>query len=125
MTTFTKKDLRFTFVLSNNAAFDVTGNNTLTVNGLRATASIKGAGMPAFPEAELAIFGLKQDDMNALTALAFSPDGMQRNTVTVEADGGRGFSTVFSGQIITSGPDYDAIPQVPLKVFARVLGFDS
>lgn len=125
MTTFTKKDLRFTFVLSNNAVFDVTGNNTLKVNGLRAAADIKGAGMPAFPEAELTIFGLKQEDMNALTALAFSPDGMQRNTVTVEADSGQGFSTVFSGQMITSGPDYSGIPQAPLKVFARVLGFDS
>jgi hypothetical protein len=125
MTTFTKKDLRFTFILSNNAVFAGTNANTLKVNGLRATATIQGSGLPAFPEAELAIFGLKQDDMNALTATQFQPLAMQRNTVLVEADSGQGFSTVFSGQIITSGPDYDGIPHVPLKVQARVLGFDS
>lgn len=124
MTTFTKKDLRFTFVLSNNAVFQGTNSNTLTINGLRATANIKGAGLPAFPEAELTIFGLLQADMNALTATQFQPLSMQRNTVLVEADSGQGFSSVFSGQMITSGPDYD-IPNVPLKVQARVLGFDS
>lgn len=125
MTTFTKKDLRFTFVLSNNAVFAPTNNNKLVVNGLRATATIKGSGLPAFPEAELTIFGLDPNDMNALTATQFQPLAMQRNSVLVEADAGQGFSTVFAGQIITSGPDYDGIPQVPLRVQARVLGFES
>jgi hypothetical protein len=125
MTSFTKKDLRFTFILANNASFEGTNSNTLKVNGLRATANIKGSGLPAFPESDLTIFGLKQADMNALTATQFQPLTMNRNTVIVEADSGQGFSTVFSGQIITSGPDYDGIPQVPLKVQARVLGFDS
>jgi hypothetical protein len=125
MTTFTKKDLRFTFILASNAKFAGTNSNTLKVNGLRASATIKGSGLPAFPESDLTIFGLKQDDMNALTATQFQPLSMQRNTVLVEADSGQGFSTVFSGQIITSGPDYDGIPQAPLKVQARVLGFDS
>lgn len=125
MTTFTKKDLRFTFILSNNAIFAGTNNNTLKVNGLRASAMIRGSGLPAFPEADLTVFGLKQDDMNALTGLQFQPLAMQRNTVLVEADSGQGFSTVFSGQIITSGPDYDGIPAVPLKVQARMLGFES
>lgn len=125
MTTFTKKDLRFTFILSNNAVFAGTNSNTLKINGLRASATIKGAGLPAFPEAELNIFGLLEADMNALTATQFQPLTMQRNTVIVEADSGQGFSTVFSGQIITSGPNYDAIPAVELNVHARVLGFDS
>jgi hypothetical protein len=125
MTTFTKKYLRFTFILANNAVFAGTNSNTLKINGLRASAMIRGSGLPAFPEAELSIFGLKQDDMNALTATQFQPLAMLRNTVLVEADNGQGFSTVFSGQIITSGPDYDGIPNVPLRVQARVLGFDS
>lgn len=125
MTSFTVKDLRFTFTLANNAMFETSNNNVLTVNGLRARAAIKGAGFPAFPEAELAVFGLKQSDMNALTSLAFQPDFTARNTVLVEANNGQGFTNVFSGQIITSGPDYDGIPSVPLKMLARVLGFDS
>jgi hypothetical protein len=127
MTTFTVKNLQFTFTLSNNAMFEGTNSNKLVVNGLRASATIKGSGLPAFPEAELAIYGLKQADMNALTSLAFQPLAMSRNSVLVEADsdGNGNFSSVFTGQIITSGPDYSAIPSVPLRVQARILGFES
>jgi hypothetical protein len=128
VSTFSVKDLRFTFTLSNNAVFRYPDNsNVLQVNGLRDTAVIKGSGLPAFPEAELTIYGLNQSDMNALTSLQFQPLAMSRNSVIVEADNGngQGFSTVFAGQIITSGPDYAGIPHVPLKVQARILGFES
>jgi len=128
MTTFTVKDLRFTFTLSNNAVFRYPDNsNVLQVHGLRDSAILKGGGLPAFPEAELTVYGLSQSDMNALTSLAFQPLAMQRNSVLVEADNGdgQGFSAVFAGQIITSGPDYSHLPNVPLKVHARILGFES
>jgi hypothetical protein len=125
VTTFTQKQLRFTFILSNNATFAETNSNTLKVTGLRSSARIKGSGLPSFPEAEVLVYGLKQSDMLALTALAFQPLGLQRNTVIVEADSGQGFVTVFSGQIITAGPDYSSMPHVPLRITARVLGFES
>lgn len=125
MTTFSVKNLQFTFVLSNNALFEGTNSNQLVVSGLRASATIKGAGLPAFPEAEIAVYGLKQTDMNALTSLAFQPLAMSRNSVLVQADSGDGFSSVFAGQIITGGPDYSGIPSVPLRIQARVLGFES
>lgn len=125
MTSFTIKDLRFTFTLANNAVFATSNSNVLTVNGLRARAVIKGSGLPAFPEAELTIYGLKQSDMNALTSLQFQPLAMQRNSVLVEADSGQGFSSVFAGQIITGGPDYKGIPAVPMKIQGRMLGFES
>lgn len=124
---FTIKNLRFTFTLANNAKFQGTNSNVLQVSGLRALATIRGAGLPAFPEATLTIYGLLQDDMNALTSLQFQPLSMLRNTVVVEADssGLGNFATVFSGQIITSGPDYDGVPDVPFHISARVLGFES
>jgi hypothetical protein len=122
--TFTLKQLRFTFTLANNAVF-ANGANVLTVVGLRAIAIIKGSGLPAFPEAELTVYGMKQADMIALTALAFQPLGLQRNTVTVEANSGNGWSTVFMGQIITAGPDFTNIPAAMLKMTARVLGYES
>ncbi len=127
VTTFTTKNLRFTFKLSNNAKFQGTNANVLQISGLRATASIRGAGLPAFPAATLAIYGLLQSDMNALTSLQFQPDELERNVVVVEADSsGRGeWATVFSGQIITSGPDYDGIPDAPLRITAQVLGFEA
>jgi len=123
--TFTLKQLRFTFALANNATFAGGNSNVLTVVGLRASAFIKGSGLPAFPEAELTVYGMRQADMIALTALAFQPLGLQRNTVTVEANSGNGFSTVFMGQIITAGPDYSNAPSVSLKMLARVLGYES
>lgn len=132
MTSFTRKLLRFTFVLSNNAVFEGTGSNTLTVTGLRATVNTKGSGLPAFPEAEGRINGLRQDDMNALTALANvvssgSPLPFQRNTVLIEADSGngQGWSTVFAGQIVSAGPDYTGAPDVALRFFARAMFFES
>lgn len=123
--TFTLKQLRFTFTLANNATFAGTNSNVLVVSGLRSSAFIKGSGLPAFPEAELTVYGLKQQDMQALTALAFQPLGMQRNTVLVEANSGQGWSAVFTGQMITAGPDYSQLPGVPLKVTARMLGYES
>jgi hypothetical protein len=132
--TFSLKQLRFTFTLSNNAVFAGTNSNVLQVSGLRASATIKGSGFPAFPEADLAVYGLKQSDMNALTstnpfALSTLANGtpMLKNSVLVEANSGngQGWSSVFAGQIITAGPDYDAAPAVPMKLFGRVLGFES
>lgn len=122
---FSIKKLRFTFTLANNAKFAGTNSNVLTVSGLRSQARIKASGLPAFPEAEVTIYGLLQQDMIALTALAFQPLAMLRNTVVVEANGGAGWSTVFSGQIITGGPDYNNLPHVPYKAQCRVLGFES
>ena len=129
--TFSIKRLRFTFTLSSNAVFAGTNSNILTVGGsgigLRATATIKGSGLPAFPEADFQIWGMKQDDMVSLTALQFQPLAMQRNTVQCDAsaDNGVTWTTVFIGQIVTSGPDWTQMPDVPLNVTARLLAFES
>lgn len=122
---FTIKQLRFTFTLANSALFSGTNSNVLQVTGLRASVKIKGSGLPAFPEANITVYGLKESDMISLTAMAFQPLGMQRNTVMVEANSGFGWSTVFIGQIITGGPNYDQIPAACLNVTARVLGYES
>lgn len=132
--TFGIKRLRFTFTLSNNSVFAGTNSNILVVGGtpspdvgLRATATIKGSGLPAFPEADFQVWGMKQDDMVALTALQFQPLGMQRNTVQCDAspDDGATWSTVFVGQIVTGGPDWSNMPDVPLNINARLLAFES
>jgi hypothetical protein len=123
--TFTKKDLRFTFTLSNNAVFAGTNSNVLKVAGLRATASLKGSGFPSFPTADISVYGLSQSDMIGLTALQFLPLNLQRNSVQVETNSSSGWSTVFAGQIITAGPDYANVPEVPLNVSAQILFFDQ
>lgn len=122
MTTFTQKQLRFTFVLS-NGAFDGT-DNQLVISGLRSSVRIKGAGIPAFPEAELRINGMRQQDMNTLTALQFQTLGMRKNTVIIDANSGQGWSTVFAGQINSGGPDYASMPDVAYKASCLVMGFE-
>lgn len=123
--TFGIKRLRYTFTLASNAVFAGTNSNQLQVTGLRSQVKIKCAGLPAFPEAEVTIFGLLQQDMIALTATAWNPNAMLRNQVVVDAWTGAGWSTVFAGQIITGGPDYSGIPAVPYRAQCRVLGFES
>lgn len=132
MTTFTQKQLRFKFVLANTSQkFDTSGNNTLSVTGLRASVIAKSAGAPAFPEADIRIYGLRQDDMNLLTALQLGAIGagdtvaFNNNAVTVEANSGDGWSTVYAGSIYSAGPDYSAMPAVSFRASARLLYYAS
>lgn len=121
---YTEKLLRVTFVLSNNAVF-VDSKNTLTLAGLRVLVKMKGSGLPTFPELDMSIFGMAPSDMNALAALTFQTTGVNRNTVTVEANSGNGYSVVFTGQIISAVIDYAGVPEVALVVSGRMLGYES
>jgi len=125
---YTVKQLRVTFTLTgSNAKFPGTTANQLQVSGLRMSAVVKGAGLPAFPEASLRIYGMAQQDMNALAIVQVQggkPD-YTFNTVQIEADSGNGFSFIFSGQIFQAGPDYSGSPDVCLYVQAQAAGFDQ
>lgn len=126
--TFTVKNLRVTFTLTNsNAVFPGTNANQLQVQGLRMSAVVKGSGIPAFPELSLRIYGLAQQDMNALAIVPVQGGKPEYtfNTVQVEADSGSGFTFIFSGQIFQAGPDYSAAPDVCLFVHAQSAGFDQ
>lgn len=122
--------MRVTFTLNNSkAVFAGTNKNVLTLTGLRMRAIIKGAGIPAFPEATLKIYGMAQADMNALAVVVVDggKPGYFQNSVLIEANSSgtpTGWSTVFAGQIMTAGPDYDAAPNVCLDVSAITGGFD-
>jgi hypothetical protein len=126
--TYTFKNLRVTFTLTNNnAVFPGTNANQLQIAGLRMSAVIKGLGLPAFPEASLRIYGVAQQDMNALAIVQVQGGTPEytRNTVQIEADSGSGYSFIFSGQIYQAGPDYSAAPEVCLFVHAQASGFDQ
>lgn len=125
---YTVKNLRVTFTLTgSNAVFPGTTANRLEVSGLRMSAVIKGSGRPAFPEASLRIYGLAQQDMNALAIVPVQGGKPEYsfNTVQVEADSGNGFTFIFSGQILQAGPDYSNAPDVCLFVHAQSAGFDQ
>lgn len=122
-TTFTEKQLRFTFTLGTNAKFQG-HNNTLVIEGLRATADITFPGPPSFPTAYVRIFGMKPSDMTALTGLTFQVLTYQRNSIQIEANSGQGWTTVFTGQIVTGVPNFSQLPDVSFDVQAQTLGYD-
>lgn len=123
---YAAKRLRVTFTLSNGAVFEgSSGGNVLVLDGLRTVAEIRGSGFPAWPEADLCLYGMKQNDMNALTSLAFSLEQVTRNSVQIEASSGNGYSTVFNGQIVSAFPDYNGAPEVCLRVQCRALYLES
>ena len=126
--TYSVKNLRITFTLTNsNAVFPGTSANQLQVAGLRMSAVIKGSGIPAFPEASVRIYGMAQQDMNALAIVQVQGGTPEytRNTVQIEADSGNGYTFIFSGQIYQAGPDYSNAPEVCLFVHAQAAGFDQ
>ena len=128
---YTVKNLRVTFTLTNSNAVFIgspgSAANQLVVSGLRMTAAIKGPGLPSFPSATLQIYGMAQQDMNALAIVPVQGGKPEYtfNTVQIEADSGNGFTFIFSGQIYMAGPDYSAAPDVCLFVHAQSAGFDQ
>jgi hypothetical protein len=130
MSTFTVKQLRFTFTLGTNARFQG-NNNTLQITGLRATADVVYPGPPSYPTADIRIYGMKMTDMQALTGLTFQTLTFQRNSVLVETNDGvadptyqNGWVSVFAGQLITVVPDFSQMPDVALQITAQTLGYD-
>jgi hypothetical protein len=135
---FTRKLLRVTFTLNNNnAQFPGNANgqpaNVLRLGppatgpALRISATIKGAGMPAWPEAVIKVYGMNAADMNALCvqqALA-GKTGYLPNSVLLEANSGSGWSAVFAGNIYTAAPDFSQIPEVPLVITSMSGAWDS
>lgn len=121
---FTIKQLRMTFTLSNQAVFGTSNNNVLQISGLRMVARLSASQFPAYPQAELEVYGMLQSDMNALTAIAQYPVEFLPNSVVVEANSGSGWAAVFAGQMMSANPDYDRMPDVPFVIVAQALGFE-
>jgi hypothetical protein len=125
--TYTVKQLRATFTLNgSNAVFAQTGANVLTVAGLRMSAVIKGSGFPSFPEATLRVWGMAQQDMNALSVVKVDSGktGFLPNTVLIEANSGQGWAAAFAGNIQTAGADYSSAPDVCLSVTSMTKSYD-
>ncbi|MGO9991824.1 MAG: hypothetical protein ACLPTF_04840 [Steroidobacteraceae bacterium] len=128
---FTQKQLRATFTLTNSNAVFVGANgavlgNVLQLSGLRMSAVIEGSGFPSFPNATLRIWGMAQADMNALAVQVVSggKTGWLPNTVLIEANSGDGWAAVFAGNIRTAGPDYKGIPDVPFVCTSQTKSYD-
>ena len=121
MSSFTKKVLRFTFVLS-DGVFNSTGDNVLTIQGLAATCRITSAGN-LMAGLDASIFGMSESDMHELSTLALiSTLGNKvtaKNTVQVEAGDGKTMKTVFYGDIYSAWAEYQSAPDVYLHISAN------
>lgn len=117
MASFTKKKLRVRFVLGQKEPhFDDSGNNTVTVDDLRITASIQSYG--AMPTAKLMIYGLSESVMNKLSKIRWNTDDVKLNFVRLEAsqDDGESYVIVYEGVIQYAYPNYGSAPDVMLTI---------
>lgn len=122
VSSFARKQLRVTFILANqNAVFDGTDSNVLTVTGLRTIVTVKQSGASTYATASVQVFGLRQKDMNSLTQLQWKDDAAMRNRLVVEANDGSGWVNVFSGTIYEGGPDYSSPAEPMLRAEANSL----
>ena len=122
MASFTKKTLSVTLVLGTGTLGANLGN-ALTVEGLRTLVSVEKGGHPSKNKAQLKLYGLTQDHMNAFTTPAFHPLAVRRNLlkiVAVETDarGVRTESIVFAGEITSAYACYQEAPDLYFHVEA-------
>jgi hypothetical protein len=125
---FVKRRIEVTFTLANDPAsnepktFTESGTNTVTVKGLRVSATIVKAGGPAMATMQMQIYGLTLSLMNQLSTLGVVIQLVPRNVVTVTAgDDETGLATVFVGNITEAWADFQSAPDVPFHVNAHTL----
>lgn len=118
MSSFTQKRLRVTLILSaSGSVFPGTDSNTLTIENLRMSARVQGVARQAH-QAEVRIYGMLEQDMNALTVTWANPPIVLDNLMIIEADSGSGYVQVFKGTITEAQPNYSAQPDVSLGITA-------
>ena len=121
---FVKRVLQVTLALANDkdgsASTKFNGDNAKTFNGLRVECEItKSLGVHAKNKAVIKIYGMPEDDMNALTTLAFQPLAVNKNLIQVEAgDLSGGMSVAFKGEITNAWAQYSSPPNLYFHVEA-------
>ena len=112
-----KKQLRFVITLG-TGKFGSSSNDTITLQGFRATADIDKAGGMMMGTLRAKIYGVKQADMNSVTTLQWKPGSRIANTVEVYAIDGSAETLVFAGNIVNAWGDYQNMPDVFLHIQA-------
>jgi hypothetical protein len=112
---FKEKQLRVTLVLDDtNLVFPGTNSNTLILTGLRMSARVQAVARLA-TQCELKIYGMRLEDMAALTVVWANPTAILRHTVILEANStgrGDGWVQVFKGNFKEAQPDFNGQPDV-------------
>ena len=119
-----KKALRFVITLG-TGKFGSSNNDTITLQGFRASADIDKAGGMMMGTLRAKIYGVKQADMNSVTTLQWKPGTLIPNTVEVFAIDGPVETLVFAGNIVNAWADYQSMPDVFLHIQAQAAFFNQ
>jgi hypothetical protein len=122
---FVQRLLSFTFQLG-EGQFGNSGFDTVTIDGLRASARIIKAGGPSMGTAEADLFGMTKSQMNKLSTLGMVATLQRRNVITINAgDAEAGMSTVFRGTITGAWADFTGAPDVVFHVDEHIGGIEA
>lgn len=113
-----KKQLKFIITLG-TGKFGSSENDTITLQGFRASVDIDKAGGVQMSTLRARINGVKQQDMDSITTLQWRPDMTTINTVDVFAIDGDIETLVFAGNIVNAWGDYQSMPDVFLYIYAQ------
>lgn len=122
---YVERALSFKFELG-KGSFGTSGDNTVKINSLRAHVTVLKNGFPSMNSAEMRIYGLDPQVMNAISTLG-SPRPMERlNTVSVYAgDSVNGLSLVYTGTVQDAWQNFNGQPDTFLEVQSFVSTFDA
>lgn len=89
-------------------AGELGGGNTKVIDGLRMQAHVKKGGQPSKNELRLSIYGMLEEDMNALTSLSFKPMRVRKNLVRLTAGDASGMAVAFEGEVTNAFAKYSS-----------------
>ena len=119
---FTKKKIRLEITLQYGKFGN--GTNTVIIEDLPISVSIKKEGFPSMNTAKIFVTGLSSELMEALTFLNYRILTINRNYISIYAGDESGMSLAFSGEISLAKPNFNNAPSVRME-FDAFTGYSS
>lgn len=119
---FTKKKIRLEITLQYGKFGN--GTNTVVIEDLPMSVSIKKEGFPSMNTAKIFVTGLSSELMEALTFLNYRILTINRNYISIYAGDESGMSLAFSGEISLARPNFNNAPSVRME-FEAFTGYSS
>lgn len=95
-----------------------TGQQTVTITGLRVEAYIEDAQIPDQSNAHIRIYGMTLNQMNELSKAGLFWDTRKNEVIVSAGDSLTGMTTIFRGIIQEAYPDFKGMPETNFYVFA-------
>lgn len=122
---FVRREIDVQFDLGEESYKDV-GSRTVTVSGLRVSASIEQPGQPSSAQGSIRIWGMSKKLMNQLSRLGKPLAYLRDNKISLlVGDAGQTKTKVFSGTMFSSYADLNDPPNASLNVFAVSVAVDA